>query len=94
MWPKTEANSGSIRVTCKVKKAVRSVQPKKLKDPMLNMMAVLTRDDGKKSCCEVKRERCDCAGRDVVVVMPSWDWLMFFFTGRSAMSGAACFGSS
>lgn len=25
--------------------------------PMLNMMAALTRDDGKKSCSEVKKER-------------------------------------
>lgn len=44
---------------------------------MLNMMAVLCGREGcKKSCCEVKRESCDRAGRDVVVVMLSWDWLM------------------
>lgn len=39
--------------------------------PMWNMMAVLYGEDSKKSCCEVKSEYCDCAEREVNVML-SW----------------------
>lgn len=39
--------------------------------PMLNMMAVPCGENCKKSCCEVKSESCNCAGREAEVKL-SW----------------------